>query len=293
MPSSSANVDHTELFARIHIHGLAKSPTGEPRAVTLERRISFPMPVDISAMRTMTSSEIPDLSPRTLSPLFELEARVRVVDTLNEPAEERNTLESPGSLGQGRAGLVFPLDVLAIRHLGTAIPDDYVCQTDLAANTFLRDLPPLCVKVATPGYARALAREAWFYEQLDTNGLTGLVSPRCYGVFQAPLMGRRESTTDSDTDVILDIPGYDYHTHAQKPIYKKSQLFTARMIEERYDIKTNTLSFDPRFLNDSKESYTLSPWKDCRETPEATNLTVLIMDQLGERLTVEAFDASW
>ncbi|KAF4616299.1 hypothetical protein D9613_008354 [Agrocybe pediades] len=164
--------DHTQFFARIHIHGLTLEH-GERKPITLERYISFPPPVMVEKCKSHTPTDI-DLSPRALDPVFNLTARVR----FESPKTTGKDVDSnPGnSLGYGRAGLVFPLDVLSIS------PSDDPHAADLMAQ-----LPPLCIKVATPGYARSLAREAWFYEYLDAMGLTGVLAPRCYGVFHAAL----------------------------------------------------------------------------------------------------------
>ncbi|KAF9561172.1 hypothetical protein CPC08DRAFT_707605 [Agrocybe pediades] len=144
--------DHTQFFARIHVHGLT-SEHGEKKPITLERYISFPPPVRSYSCPDLAVTDV-DLSPRALDPVFDLTARVRFVIPKAKDGEESKS--NPGGfLGYGRSGLVFPLEVLSI------FPS-----SDPRAADLLAQLPPLCIKVATPGYARSLAREAWFYEHL-------------------------------------------------------------------------------------------------------------------------------
>jgi len=49
-------------------------------------------------------------------------------------------------------------------------------------------LTEICVKIARPTRCRSLARDAWFYEQLDREeGYSGVVVPRCFGFFSLPV----------------------------------------------------------------------------------------------------------
>ncbi|KAF9549067.1 hypothetical protein CPC08DRAFT_823469 [Agrocybe pediades] len=265
--------DHTQFFAKIHIHGLT-SEHGERKPITLERHISFPPPVRSRNRPDLIVSDI-DLSPRALYPVFDLTARVQ----FNNPKAKDHTKSNPGnSIGYGRAGLVFPLEVLSIS------PSD-----DPLAVALLAQLPPLCIKVATPGYARSLAREAWFYEYIDAKGLTGVITPRCYGVFHAAL-----GTSTFNTDLKVDIPNYDYYSVAKEPIWDHiPHHYTAALWEEYFASATKTLALSPDFLDDRKGSYKSSPWRLFRQSPKVTTLTVLVMDLLGEAMTVKDFDEDW
>ncbi|KAF9544205.1 hypothetical protein CPC08DRAFT_716544, partial [Agrocybe pediades] len=265
--------DHTQFFARIHIHGLT-SENGERKPITLERHMSFPPPAETSDPEDITVTDI-DLSPRALYPVFDLTARVQ----FNSPKAKGHTKSNPGnSIGYGRAGLVFPLQVLSIS------PSD-----DPLAAPLLAQLPPLCIKVATPGYARSLAREAWFYEYIDAKRLTGVITPRCYGVFHAAL-----GTSTFNTDLKVDIPNYDYYSVAERPIWNRfPHHYTAPLSEEHFHRKTKTLALAPDFVDDRKDSYKSSPWRLFRQSPKVTTLTVLVMDLLGEAMTVKDFDEDW
>lgn len=61
------------------------------------------------------------------------------------------------------------------------------------------EFPPLVIKIAARTKNKNLAREAWFYDEMQT--LQGVVIPRCYGWFEAQLA---EDTTfvPWDTDDI-------------------------------------------------------------------------------------------
>jgi hypothetical protein len=236
----SAVPDHTQLFARIRVHGLTKSLSGDPCPLTLKRWSSFPAPTEVIDELSISSSEITDLSSRPLAPKFEVDTRMRF-DT------PQTGIHSPeGSLGSGRAGLVYPLEVVSIRRVATSRSTDSADEQCMDPASI--PVPPLCIKVAFPGYARALAREAWFYEQIDANGFTGILAPRCYGVFRA----------EPSSEITVDIPGYDYYEAAAQPIYRSSQLYTSLMVEEDYDRETNILELRPDFIDDSKGSYASS-----------------------------------
>lgn len=268
--------NHTQLFARIRLHGLTKTFGGKEYPIILERMASFPAPLEVLDVPPPLQ-DVPDLSSRPLAPEYEMEVRVRF-------DESRHPTNSPrGSLGAGRAGLVYPLEVMSVRRL--VVTTSTSLQDEASLNPCTIPLPPLCIKIATPGYGRALAREAWFYEQFDANGLTGILTPRCYGVFRASL-----SDAGSPTEITIDIPEYDYHEAAEHPILPNSCFYTAAMAEEGYGEKTNNLEALPSFVDDSRGSYSSSPWTALRETPGRISVTVLIIDQLGDTLTVETMD---
>lgn len=95
------------------------------------------------------------------------------------PKRIRSTMPSPGAvelnlcigekIGSGRTGIVY-----------AAVPDaEY--DVDGVASRY----PPLAVKVAKLGRRRFLARDAWFYEELEC--FQGSSIARCYGFFDAVL----------------------------------------------------------------------------------------------------------
>ncbi|KAI0036010.1 hypothetical protein K488DRAFT_82449 [Vararia minispora EC-137] len=71
-------------------------------------------------------------------------------------------------LGGGRVGVVFALEDIEV----VAMPDGF-------------SLPPLVVKIARRDRVASLAREAWFYDEMEC--IQGSVIPRCYGWFELTL----------------------------------------------------------------------------------------------------------
>lgn len=51
-------------------------------------------------------------------------------------------------------------------------------------------IPPLICKIAPHRRNKPIAREAWFYDEMQT--LQGLIIPRCYGLFVAQVPERME-----------------------------------------------------------------------------------------------------
>ncbi|KAI0028009.1 hypothetical protein K488DRAFT_90186 [Vararia minispora EC-137] len=67
--------------------------------------------------------------------------------------------------GGGRVGVVFALEDVQV----SGMPDGF-------------GLPPLVVKIARRDRVASLAREAWFYDEMEH--IQGAVIPRCYGWFE-------------------------------------------------------------------------------------------------------------
>lgn len=75
-------------------------------------------------------------------------------------------------IGEGRIGLVYFARVNAV--------------ADAEGNDISGKMPAeVCLKIAKPTYCRSLAREAWFYEQLQE--WQGVATAKCYGLFTAPV----------------------------------------------------------------------------------------------------------
>ncbi|KAI0060202.1 hypothetical protein BV25DRAFT_1827999 [Artomyces pyxidatus] len=103
------------------------------------------------------------------------------VKTLLESVPERppSRLPQPGTsqlhghlarfLGDGRSGIVFELDNVQL----DGVPPDPL------------SVPRLVVKIARANRLAALAREAWFYDEMEC--LQGSTIPRCYGWFEMQL----------------------------------------------------------------------------------------------------------
>ncbi|KAA1470253.1 hypothetical protein DENSPDRAFT_928732 [Dentipellis sp. KUC8613] len=61
----------------------------------------------------------------------------------------------------------------------------YTLELDDAVQASTVHIPPLVVKIARPNRTASLAREAWFYEDMEC--LQGVAVARCYGWFEAEL----------------------------------------------------------------------------------------------------------
>ena len=70
-------------------------------------------------------------------------------------------------LNKGRTGLIYETVATSTDGQGNAI------------------LPSLVVKIARCTKNKRIAREAWFYDEMQT--LQGVVVPRCYGCFEAKI----------------------------------------------------------------------------------------------------------
>jgi hypothetical protein len=63
-------------------------------------------------------------------------------------------------------------------------------------------LPPLVIKVAARRRSPNLAREAWFYEEMEH--IQGVAIPRCYGLFTAEIDPNSEVLDWAETDAEYD-----------------------------------------------------------------------------------------
>lgn len=106
--------------------------------------------------------------------IFEQYARA-----IGAPARKPSILPPPGNvhlqlalgeqLGSGRTSTVYAVNPVS----------------DAACSEIAGQYPPLVIKVGTQLSRRHIARDAWFYEELEC--LQGSGIPRCYGFFDAVL----------------------------------------------------------------------------------------------------------
>ncbi|EAU91813.2 protein kinase subdomain-containing protein PKL/ccin3 [Coprinopsis cinerea okayama7 len=251
-----------DLFASIRIHGLVSSQEGERLSIELDRSVSFPIPVWHDPDQRPKDPE-GDVSARPLSTAdflnLELEA------CISAPHKPISSHSNPLALGYGRSGDVYPLEVVAIRQLPQSLFQSRVHHVDIEA--LKKSLPPLCMKVARPTYARSVAREAWFYERLDKEELMGAVSPSCYGLFHTKVT--------SNLSILLP-PDYDEVVEEQ---YERNPDGTSVMSEDESD----------RFMDDPFASHKSSPWLSFRESKDSPTITALILERVGERMTMEEY----
>ncbi|KAI0030983.1 hypothetical protein K488DRAFT_71785, partial [Vararia minispora EC-137] len=135
--------------------------------------------------------------------------------------------------GGGRVGVVFALEDVEV----VGMPDGF-------------SLPPLVVKVARRDRVGSLAREAWFYDEMEC--IQGSVIPRCYGWFELVL-------GDGDRVPVLE------HFVKDKGWTKDES--------EYLDVNSRSLNGQP-----------LHPM--LQERAESQNIiSVLVLEQVGDRLT--------
>lgn len=267
----------TQAFSSLTVHGIVSTRDGEPRPIVLKRCISFPQPF-YKGFRPPKETNPPpdDISPAPILGYLDLEARVKY-----DLEGDSSSYSDACALGRGRAGHVFPLEVLNIRE-ANSIPDLSGNKLEIH-DIALCDLPPLCVKIGKPTCSRYLAREAWFYERFERAKLVGILAPRCFGVFSAPL-----SPTNSDEALTVSIPGYDYDEEAEEAL-EEYDAWSAPLPEQNsvrvYDEETLEPLPQPdlgiHHLDDPAGSFSGSPWATFRERRDDPVITVLVLERLG------------
>ncbi|KAF8476531.1 hypothetical protein JB92DRAFT_3134404 [Gautieria morchelliformis] len=184
-------------------------------------------------------------------------------------------------LGHGRVGAVYPLRVDGA--------DQYA-------------LPPLVIKIAARRRSEDLAREAWFYEELEH--IQGVAIARCYGLFtteidpNSEVLGWAESDADheeeeEDLDENSQIQdGGDSddslsHRWDPKPLPEPSadDLVNGTVGWEYFNARTR--------LRHPREDKRISIPKSTRtvqspapNSSEKTILSVLVLERLGDHLPI-------
>jgi len=137
------------------IHGLITDTEGTNIPITLHRTAA---PLDLVPFLKLDEFSPPE---GALGPFLP-----RPPSTLPKPGDLHVHLIFGEQQGWGRASFVHEVNVLPT----IALP---------------AHLPPLVLKVARSKRRAEIAREAWFYDELEC--LQGVVLPRCYGWFEAEL----------------------------------------------------------------------------------------------------------
>jgi hypothetical protein len=263
-----------DLFTTFRVHGLVRDPNGESVPLSLDRSSSFPSPAWTLGEPGEPFSQ--SFAPRAIPTTgYTLEARI---SPRKSTKFSMITGQRPdGFLGDGRSAFVYSLDVIGIHHSACASGEEPL-PTD---NTLIHSLPPLCVKVAQPTYARSVAREAWFYEKLADVKLTGVLAPLCYGLFcggpynRPPDPNSQYSGHEASSFGCLDLnlPKYDF------------------LLDENFTANPRGAALLPEesgsytCQDDDLSSSTSSPWFTFRETKDTLSLAVLLLEELpGETL---------
>ncbi|KAF9503790.1 hypothetical protein BS47DRAFT_1334772 [Hydnum rufescens UP504] len=156
MSLNTANVPMAlNAISALTIHGLITDSDGSNIPVILRRTAAA---LDLVPFLDLVSVAALDRPRRPYVP--------RPPSTLPEPGDLHVNLTFGDKKGWGRSSFVHEVNVLPT--------------TTLPAH-----LPPLVLKVARSKRRAEIAREAWFYDELEC--LQGVVLPRCYGWFEAEL----------------------------------------------------------------------------------------------------------
>ncbi|KAJ2935349.1 hypothetical protein H1R20_g1745, partial [Candolleomyces eurysporus] len=281
-------------FTSILLHGLACFDEG-PHPVALERVQSFP-PLFLRGDYDPKGPKLDptgDLSPHpipyagTSGFQLELEARVEIESQPQYPPTE-----------EGRTGWVFPLEVTKVTATSTCpstassefdaiFAPGYTSQptasdTVIATGTLKTKLPPLCIKVVKPTYSCNVAREAWMYEWLDDNNMTGAIAPGCYGLFHT-LLPSADDTKDPFTlefPCYPSIPGWiddrceKFEEHPEGAAYTSYPLYET----------------SPAWTDDPSASYATSRWRTFTESWNTPSLTVLLLEKVGKPMTLDDYN---
>ena len=169
-------------------------------------------------------------------------------------------LEIGDLVGCGSSGHVYSVRVLNVT------PDP---TNNWEVKNVLDTLPDLCIKLSEPNQIRSTAREAWFYEQLDLEGLHGVIAPKNYGFFTASIPRTRVIPWRSES--------WRFH-------YEEYDIFTG---DGSGLMEFEPLLHEPRcrdimYYDDEHESHQKSKWLRYRQNCETPLVGVLLMEKLGQ-----------
>ena len=232
------------LFSKITLRGLLDKEDGSETPVQLCRDISFP-----DQLQYHISYD---------PPVWEHSAQARLPPNPGYHIE----LEIGDLVGYGSTGHVYSV---LVRNI-TPDPSE-----NILVKQTLDTLPDLCIKISEPEQIRGIAREAWYYEQLDSSGLFGVAVPRNYGFFTIPCSPTRVIPWRSDTWRFRRTlrAGYDF-------------------FEDRDGtglMKFRSLLCEPdgsdMFFDDEYGSHQNSKWLTYRQSCTLPIVGVMLMEKLG------------
>ncbi|KAF8522500.1 hypothetical protein JB92DRAFT_2887122 [Gautieria morchelliformis] len=173
----------------------------------------------------------------------------------------------PERLGYGRVGSVYPLRI-----------DD--------TNQYA--LPALVIKVAARRRSDDLAREAWFYEEMED--IQGVAIARCYGFFTAEiepnseLLDWAEADADCDEEEV-DVRGEDSPNSEDLVMEEFSWEVVFKREEERDKLRDKI-----RQERRDKRARTIKPTRadpvSVRNRSDKTFLSVLVLERLGDVIPI-------
>lgn len=175
------------------------------------------------------------------------------------PIHGRNLQLRLGKLiGTGRFSHVYEVQVLGISN-GAA-----------GGSHFDLELPNLCIKLAEPDKPRSLAREAWFYEQLDLMGLQGVVVPHNFGLF----------TAHCSLEHVIPWRTNDWFFRKDE---REESIFTCEA-GQQYDAQCYEPEDDECLQDDSHGSNHNSYWKSFHQDPGSPVISLMLLERLGNTL---------
>ncbi|KII84864.1 hypothetical protein PLICRDRAFT_179194 [Plicaturopsis crispa FD-325 SS-3] len=139
--------------AQITLNGIAKDADGGEISITLPRCTPPPVEPVIDVDFRPRQGGLPERRPSLLPAPGDLSVTLSVTDRI----------------GVGRVGFVYGVSVEA--------------SSSPTGQSF--SFPPLVVKISRQRYTQNMAREAWFYEEMEC--LQGSAIARCYGFFGTEL----------------------------------------------------------------------------------------------------------
>ncbi|KAF8522504.1 hypothetical protein JB92DRAFT_3094221 [Gautieria morchelliformis] len=258
--------DPSNAFSSLIIDGLTKI-NGVQVPSTLSKTISKPAkPVLATVEANATVGGLPPVRPPSkLPPAGNLCLQVSL---------------EPERLGYGRVGSVYPLRI---------------------DNTNQCALPSLVIKVAARRRSDDLAREAWFYEEMED--IQGVAVARCYGFFTAEIEQNSEVLDWAASDADYDEEEVDVRDEASQSeddedlgdtwnLYAWTE--SDDLVMEEFSWEVVLKRFDERQkLRQEREAKRDRIIKSTRANPasvrngsEKTFLSVLVLERLGDVMPI-------
>ena len=163
------------------------------------------------------------------------------------------------------------LERISEGRMGVTYSAHVISATDDDGSDITKTLPEsVCLKFTKPQYCRSLAREAWFYEQLDE--CQGISVARCHGFFSSAF-SEQTTTPNSllpwcDLEYPSEPDDEDGANLPWTPVVSADWLPDDRPCDEYWDTRN--------FKRDS-------PWNRWNfSTQESPTISVLVLELLGE-----------
>ncbi|KAF8482323.1 hypothetical protein JB92DRAFT_3035586, partial [Gautieria morchelliformis] len=179
----------------------------------------------------------------------------------------------PERLGYGRVGSVYPLRI---------------------DNTNQCALPSLVIKVAARHHSDDLAREAWFYEEMED--IQGVAIARCYGFFTAEREQNSEVLDWAESDADYDEEEVDVRDEASQSeddedlgdtcnLYAWTESDDLVMEEFSWEVVLKRYDERQKLTQERAPNHRANP-ASVRNGSEKTFLSVLVLERLGDVIPI-------